>query len=241
MHREPRAGLSAHSINIATIAGLPRPSLTYPTCMYIPPLFAESDLTTLHDAMERYPFATLVSNHNGHLEASHLPFLIDRNAGPNGTLLGHMARANLQWRDAANQEVLTIFSGPHAYISPSWYEAPQVVPTWNYVAVHAYGNLELIDNPTEVESLLHRTIRLFEANQPAPWQMNGPAEFVERLSRQIVAFRVPIGRLEGKWKLSQNRPAEQRERVIVKLAQQADENSLAIAKLMTSADATSPG
>lgn len=209
--------------------------------MYIPPLFAESDLTTLHDAIERYPFATLVSSQNGQLEASHLPFLIDRNAGPNGSLLAHMARANLQWRNAANQEVLTIFSGPHAYISPSWYEAPQVVPTWNYVAVHAYGNLELIDNPTEVESLLHRTIRLFEANQTSPWQMNEPAEFVDRLIRQIVAFRIPIGRLEGKWKLNQNRPAEQRERVIAKLAQQADENSLAIAKLMTSADATSPG
>lgn len=200
--------------------------------MYIPPLFAKSDLSTLHDEIERYPFATLVSGQTGHLEASHLPFLIDRESGPSGTLLGHMARANSQWRDAANQEVLTIFSGPHAYISPSWYEAPQVVPTWNYVAVHAYGKLELIDAPAEVESLLHRTIRLFEANQPSPWQMNEPAEFVDRLIRQIVAFRIPIARLEGKWKLNQNRPTEQRERVITRLTAQGDENSLAIAELM---------
>ncbi len=208
--------------------------------MYIPPLFAKTDLTALHDAIERYPFATLVSSTDGHLEASHLPFLIDRQAGPNGTLLGHMARANLQWRDTAGQEVLTIFSGPHAYISPRWYEAPQVVPTWNYVAVHAYGSLELIDEPAEVEALLHRTVSVFEANQPTPWQMAEPAEFIERLIRQIVAFRIPLTCLEGKWKLNQNRPAEQRQRVIARLTEQGDENSVGIAKLMQSHAASNP-
>src|SRR4029079_18453576 len=120
--------------------------------MYIPPLFAKSDSVALHNAIERYLFATLVCRKHGHRAASNLPFLIDRQAGPNGTLLGHMARANLQWRDASGQEVLTIFSGPHAYISPQWYVAPQVVPTWNYVAVHAYGPLELIEDSTEVEA-----------------------------------------------------------------------------------------
>lgn len=201
--------------------------------MYIPPLFAKTDVATLHDAIERFPFATLVSKKDGQLEASHLPFLIDREAGPNGTLLGHMARANLQWREAAGQEVLTIFSGPHAYISPQWYEAPQVVPTWNYVAVHAYGTLELIEDAAEVEALLHRTIEVFEASQANPWRMEESADFVERLIRQIVAFRIPVSRFEGKWKLNQNRPAEQRERVVAKLGQQGDENSVAIAQLMS--------
>jgi transcriptional regulator len=200
--------------------------------MYIPPLFANSDLTALHDAMERHPFATLVSSTGGDMVGSHLPFLIDRQAGPNGTLLGHMARANLQWRDAAGQEVLTIFSGPHAYISPQWYEAPQVVPTWNHVAVHAYGPLELIEDAAEVETLLHRTVSLFESNQPTPWQMAEPADFIERLIRQIVAFRIPLTRIEGKWKLNQNRPIEQRERVIAKLNEQGDENAVAVAGLM---------
>jgi len=200
--------------------------------MYIPPLFAKSDLPTLHDAIERYPFAALVSSHDGQMTASHLPFLIDRQAGPNGTLLGHMARANLQWRDAANQEVLTIFSGPHAYISPQWYAAPQVVPTWNYVAIHAYGPLELIEDRAAVESLLHQTVTAFETPQPTPWQMHEPADFIDRLIRQIVAFRIPVTRLEGKWKLNQNRPADQRERVITALTNQPNENSLAIAQLM---------
>jgi len=200
--------------------------------MYIPPLFANSDLAALHEGMERYPFATLVSNKDSQMEASHLPFLIDREAGPHGTLLGHMARANLQWRDAAGQEVLTIFSGPHAYISPQWYEAQQVVPTWNYVAVHAYGPLELIEDSAEVESLLHRTISLFEASQPSPWRMEEPTDFVERLIRQIVALRIPLSRIEGKWKLNQNRPAKQRERVIARLTEQGDENAVAVAGLM---------
>src|SRR5215211_144800 len=103
--------------------------------MYIPPHFAESVLPKLHEAIERYSFATLVSGSEGDLFASHLPLLVDRNQGPQGTLVGHMARANPQWRAAAGKEVMAIFHGPHAYISPTWYQAPEVVPTWNYVAV----------------------------------------------------------------------------------------------------------
>src|SRR5262245_15391422 len=114
--------------------------------MYIPSHFDQRDLITLHQTIEQYSFATLVSTAAGDLTASHLPLLLQRAASPHGTLLGHMARANTQWREAAGQEVLAIFSGPHAYISPSWYEASQVVPTWNYIAVHVYGRLELIDD-----------------------------------------------------------------------------------------------
>jgi len=200
--------------------------------MYVPNHFAEDDPAKLYEAIERYSFATLVSLGGDGLEASHLPLLIDRAAGTHGTLLGHMARANLQWKRADGQEVLAIFSGPHAYISPQWYEATQVVPTWNYVAVHAYGRLELIEDEAKVRQLLDCTVETFEAGQPQPWRLDEPAEFVERLVKQIVAFRIPITRLEGKWKLNQNRPAEQREKVIAKLEQQGDENATEIAKLM---------
>jgi len=200
--------------------------------MYIPVHFAQRDLTALHDAIERYSFATLVSSTSGELSASHLPLLLDRSGGAQGTLLGHMARANSQWHDAAGHEVLAIFSGPHVYVSPTWYESTQVVPTWNYVAIHAYGRLELMEDRTEVESLLARMVAIYEANQPQPWRLNEPAEFVERMLKQIVAFRIPITRLEGKWKLNQNRPAEQRERVINVLSKRSDENSQAIAHLM---------
>ena len=201
--------------------------------MYIPAHFAERDLEKLHEAIERYSFATLVSSAAGELIASHLPLLLNRTSGPHGTLVGHMARANPQWRDAAGQQVLALFSGPHAYISPTWYQATQVVPTWNYVAVHAFGRLELMEEAAEVEALLKRMVDIYEADQSEPWTLVEPGEFVARMLKQIVAFRIPIDRLEGKWKLNQNRPAEQRERVIEVLAQRNDENSQAIARLMS--------
>jgi transcriptional regulator len=106
------------------------------------------------------------------------------------------------------------------------------VPTWNYVAVHAYGRLELIDDRATTEALLNKMVAVFESNQPQPWQMNEPADFVERMLRQIVAFRIPVDRLEGKWKLNQNRPAEQRQRVIEVLSQQTDDDSHEIATIM---------
>jgi transcriptional regulator len=201
--------------------------------MYIPAHFAEREIATLHGAIERYSFATLVSNSAGELFASHLPLLLDRTNGPHGTLIGHMARANPQWRDASGNEVLAIFAGPHTYISPTWYQGTQVVPTWNYVAVHAYGRLELMEEAAEVEALLQRMVDIYEADKPEPWTLAEPGEFVARMLKQIVAFRISIDRLEGKWKLNQNRPAEQRERVIEVLAQRSDENSQAIARLMS--------
>jgi transcriptional regulator len=200
--------------------------------MYVPAHFAEHNLATLHDAIERYSFATLVSGEQNQLTANHLPLLLDRTLGPSGTLLGHMARANVQWHEAADREMLAIFSGPHAYVSPTWYQAPQTVPTWNYVAVHAYGRLEIIANQAQTEALLQRTIEIYEASQPKPWRLAESADYVERLLRQIVGFRIPISRLEGKWKLNQNRPPIERERVIAKLSGQRDDNSREIARLI---------
>src|SRR6187455_2668099 len=106
--------------------------------MYTPAAFAENDLTKLHDAIERYSFGMLITQENGAPVGTHIPFLLDRNGGPNGCLIGHMARANEQWKHADGSTVLAVFSGPHTYISPTWYEAANTVPTWNYVAVHAY-------------------------------------------------------------------------------------------------------
>ena len=200
--------------------------------MYVPAHFAENDPAALHDAMERYSFATLISQAVGEPFASHLPLLLERDSGPQGTLIGHVARANPQWREAAGQVVLAVFAGPHAYISPTWYEAEQVVPTWNYVAVHAYGRLELIDDPAAAEAVLRRTIDVYEASQPTPWQLDESPQFVERLVRQIVAFRIPIERTHGKWKLNQNQPEERRAKVIAALESRADENSREIAQLM---------
>jgi transcriptional regulator len=200
--------------------------------VYIPPHFAATDHSVLHEAIERYSFALLVSGADEELVASHLPLLLDRDCGPHGTLVGHMARANGQWRSAAGQPVLAVFSGPHAYVSPTWYDAERVVPTWNYVAVHAYGRLELIEEREATQDLLRRMVDVYEATLPQSWRLaDQPAEFIAGLARQIVAFRVPIERLEGKWKLNQNHPAERRERVIAALTKQGGD-AMEIAELM---------
>jgi transcriptional regulator len=210
--------------------------------MYTPAYFAETGLAELHAAVERYSFALLVSQAGGQPVASHLPLLLDRSAGPQGTLVGHMARANPQWQTAAGQQVLVVFSGPHAYISPAWYEAERVVPTWNYVAVHAVGRLELTADPAEVMALLRRMVAAYEAPLDKPWRLDDqPADFLETLARQIVAFRIPIERLEGKWKLNQNQPPERRLRVAKALAGQGSDNAREIAEMMTDRLAHAPG
>ncbi len=184
--------------------------------------------------MEEYSFATLVCGGGESLVASHLPLLLDRDAGTHGTLLGHMARANGQWRPAAGQAALAVFSGPHAYISPTWYAAERVVPTWNYVAVHAYGPLHLIEDEAATLALLRRTVDRYESGLPRPWRLEDqPADFIAGLASQIVAFQIPIERLEGKWKLNQNHSSERRARVVAALEEQGGENAMAIARLMT--------
>jgi transcriptional regulator len=188
-------------------------------------------LPTLHAAIERYSFALLVSTAGEEPFASHLPLLIDRDDGPYGTLVGHMARANPH-RQQAGQMAMAAFTGPHAYISPRWYEAERVVPTWNYVAVHAYGRLQMIDDLDETIALLQRTVDHYEAPLPEPWQVDAPADFVAGLARQVVAFRIPIERLEGKWKLNQNHSPERRQKVAEALERQGDTDSREIARLM---------
>src|SRR5262245_43189217 len=200
--------------------------------MYVPSHFAESDPTTLHDFIEQHSFGVLVSQVDGLPFASHLPFLLDRAAGPHGRLIGHMARANPQWRQAGGQTVLAVFSGPHAYISPSWYEAEQVVPTWNYVAVHASGPLQLVDEPGAVLDIVRQSVRVYEQSMPCPWSLDETGPFVERRLPQIVGFRIDIEKLEGKWKLNQNHPVERRQKVVRALRRQDDENARAVADLM---------
>ena len=191
--------------------------------MYVPPSFAESDPAALFDLMERYSFALLVSTHGGEPFATHLPLVLDRAAGPHGTLLAHVARANPHWRSLVGQPTLAVFSGPHAYVSPTWYAADHMVPTWNYVAVHAYGTAELVEDRGELLALLARSVAVYEAGQPRPWELDAGSPVVDRLLGQIVGFRLRVERLEGKWKLSQNHPAERRERVIAALREAGGE------------------
>jgi transcriptional regulator len=200
--------------------------------MYIPAAFAERDLVKLHDFIEQHSFGVLVSQVDGLPFATHLPFLLERLAGPHGTLVGHMARANPHWREAANQAALVIFSGPHAYISPTWYEAEQVVPTWNYTSVHACGRVQVFEDKSALLETVRETVRIYEQPMPRPWSFDPSSTFVDRLLGQIVGFRIEIETINGKWKLNQNHPVERRKKVIQALRQRNNENANAVAAMI---------
>jgi transcriptional regulator len=201
--------------------------------MYIPKAFQQEDRATLHALMHHYSFATLVTQHDGLPFASHLPLTLRPDDGPQGTLVGHMARANPQWRDfAPGQEVLVIFQGPHAYISPSWYALHPSVPTWNYAAVHAYGVPQIIADSTELYMMLQSLVQTYEAPRSQPWHFDLPEDYLQQMMQGIVGFTIRISRLEGKCKLSQNRPLGDQQRVAVALEHQGDALSAGVADLM---------
>ena len=200
--------------------------------MFVPPHFVETDPVKLHDAIERYSFGMLVSQSGGGPFVSHLPFLLNRSDGPHGTLSGHMARANPHWRELVGEPVLAVFSGPHAYVSPTWYETENTVPTWNYVAVHAYGRATLIDDSDGLLDLLQQSVCVYESGMPRPWSLDTASPVVRNMLSQIVGFRIHIERIEGKWKLNQNHPFERRRKVMVALTEQGGADALAIAEMM---------
>ncbi len=203
--------------------------------MYIPKSFRQDDIDTLHKLMRTYSFATLVTQHESVPFATHLPFLLDAERGPNGTLLAHMARANPQWHDFENsQEVLVIFQGPHSYVSPSWYEVELSVPTWNYAVVHAYGIPRLIEEHKKLFNLLKTLIETHESRFENPWPFQLPDDYVQKMMSGIVGFEIEIARLEGKFKLSQNRTEAERVNVITALQESLD--TLAVAELMRRVD-----
>jgi transcriptional regulator len=187
--------------------------------MYSPEQFAEHRLPALHQAIAACGLANLVTTGADGIIASPVPLILDPNAGTHGTLFGHLARANPQWRTSdTGIEALAIFMGPDAYISPSYYqtkrETGKVVPTWNYVTIHAYGTIEFSDDTDELlEAVTRLTVR-HESKRATPWAVSdAPPAFTQAQLKGIVAFRLPITRLQGKWKMSQNRSAADREGV----------------------------
>ncbi|HTI81985.1 MAG TPA: FMN-binding negative transcriptional regulator [Acetobacteraceae bacterium] len=189
--------------------------------MYVPPLFKEDRIDVLHDAIRSTGLATLITNTAGGLIASHVPMLLDTAPAPYGTLIGHLARPNPQARGAIG-EALAIFQGSEAYITPSWYatkrENGKVVPTWNYVAIHAYGSVEFFNDRERLRDVVTRLTERQESLRSEPWAVtDAPDDFVDMMLKGIVGFAMPITRLEGKWKMSQNRPAEDRSGVVAGL------------------------
>ncbi len=209
--------------------------------MYVPPAFREERLPVLHEAMRAAGLVTLVTVTAQGPFASHLPMMLDADEGPYGTLHGHVARANAQWRDSLpSVPALAIFAGPDAYVSPSWYPSKQehgrVVPTWNYVTVHATGPAEFYDDADRLHRLVTKLTERHETGRPAPWATSdAPPDFMASQLKGIVGVALRIERLEGKWKLSQNRALPDRQGVVAGLANEPDgqatrEAMLALAK-----------
>ncbi|WP_282936239.1 FMN-binding negative transcriptional regulator [Paenibacillus sp. RC67] len=197
--------------------------------MYIPSHFKITDLVVSHKIMRENSFATLFSQLEGVPYATHLPLILDTNYQ---YLYGHFARPNPQWKDIRNQLVLAIFHGPHCYISPSWYETNKAVPTWNYVTVHVYGEIEFIEDEQEIMASLNDMVLKYEASDSSYRLQDVDPEFLNGMNKGVQAFKIKINSIEGKAKLSQNHSAQRQGLVIEQLEKINKSDEQKIASLM---------
>ncbi len=199
--------------------------------MYIPRHTLLEDKEKIFEFIEKNSFATLVTVNKGKINATHIPVLLDKNGSENGILYCHISKANEQWKDF-DREALVIFQGAHHYISSSWYETDQSVPTWNYISVHVYGEIEIIKDTREKIKSVKDLVKYFEEEESSYKTENLTKKYFEGLLKGIVAFKIIITGLEGKQKLSQNHSEERQARVIKELEKSTDKNAKIIAELM---------
>lgn len=208
--------------------------------MYTPRHFEEPDIDVLQALMRSHPLGAWVALVEDGLVVNHIPFLVDATRGEYGTLVGHVARANPIWKSFARGIAsVVIFQGPQAYISPSWYPSKQahgkVVPTWNYAVVHAHGVPSTVEDRTWLRQHVAQLSAVHEADRPVPWSVSdAPPEYVGAMLEAIVGIEIPIARLQGKWKTSQNRPLPDRLGVIAGLQERGDAGSRQMADLVQS-------
>lgn len=200
--------------------------------MYIPKAFEVNDLAKIFEFIKSHSFGILLSQEENGPFATHLPFLLDEKKGEQGVLVSHMAMANPHWKDLHNKEVLVVFPGPHTYISSTWYNDENTVPTWNYVAVHVYGTVRMIERKEELVDLLDKTVDFYEAEMPNPLKTQFDNKYVDGLMNGIVGFEVIINKIEGKWKLNQNHSVERQQNVVNGLKKSNQYDSVEIARLM---------
>lgn len=206
--------------------------------MYQPAQFAEHRPEEWHRLIREHPLGMLVTATAAGLEAEHLPFVLEAERGPTGTLLAHVARANPVWRAVGEGDaVMVVFRGAQGYISPSWYpskhEHHRHVPTWNYEVVHVHGRIRVLDDTKAVRGAVAKLTRQSEAGEPVPWKMgDAPADYLASELAQIVAIEIAIERIEGKRKLSQNRDERDFRNVVETLEQRGE---LALAEAMRGA------
>jgi transcriptional regulator len=200
--------------------------------MYVPKLFAVEDLVQLQDFMDEFNFATIVTQRDGEMTASHLPFVLDRSVEPYGVLRAHVAIGNPQLEDfRSGSQALVIFQGPHSYISPSWYVKAENVPTWNYMVVHAYGVPKVMDRASMI-ALLKDLVGKHEKGFERPWNFDPNDAFMQKQMPGIAGFEIKIEKLQGKFKLNQNRTAADRAGVIEALSASDDPLQRAVARRM---------
>ena len=200
--------------------------------MYVPEHFKETDPDRIAELITANPFGQLVTVEAGMPCVSHLPFLFERMDGTAGRLRGHMARANPQWQQLAEGgSVLVVFQGPHAYISPAWYESPGV-PTWNYAAVHLRGTARIIEDDHELAALVAQQIAVHEAARAEPWTLDMPEERLIQLRTMIVGFEIHITDVQAMFKFNQNRSEADRQGVIAELGSSTDSLAQAVARIM---------
>lgn len=206
--------------------------------MYQPPHFREDRTEVMQDLMCAHPFATLIVVGADGLVANHFPLFLRPDEGRYGTLQGHMAKANPAWQgiDPA-VDALAVFQGPQHYVTPSWYpskaEHGKVVPTWNYAVVHAYGPMTVFDDPAWLAAHLNALTSTQESERETPWSISdAPADYLEKQMKGIVGFEIPIRRLEGKWKMSQNRNPADRQGVIEGLTAEGGDAAGQIARII---------
>lgn len=197
--------------------------------MYIPSAFLEDDLSTLHELMDSSGLANIITSTSEGITATPMPLWLAPAEGAFGTLYGHLARANPQWTQKPTADALALFTGPDAYISPSWYPSKQahhkVVPTWNYIAVHAYGPIEFFEDEARLLHIVRNLTTRQERLQPQPWKVeDAPSDYIRSMLKAIIGVRLPITRLEGKWKMSQNRSAQDRQGVAAGLSRSPHES-----------------
>jgi transcriptional regulator len=201
--------------------------------MYIPHLNRVEDAAKITAFIHAYGFATLVTQSEGVLVASHLPVLLDERDGNHGSLRSHMASANDQWRQFhPAREVLCIFQGPHSYISPSWYQSKIAVPTWNYAAVHVYGLPQIIEEPAALRKIVIDTTAKYESKLTSDGASAPQNDLVDALLRTIIGFSIRITRIEAKFKLGQNRPKEDQESMLRALGTSESADSRALAEFI---------
>ncbi len=214
--------------------------------MYLPSQFEETRLDVLHQLMRSHPLGTFVVLGNGELIANHMPFLIDSRQGPCGTLRAHVARSNPVWKQLGTPvEAIVVFQGPDSYITPSWYPSKhadgRAVPTWNYAVVHAYGQPRAIDDAAWLLEHVTQLTAEHEAGQALPWKVSdAPQDYRDQMISRIVGIEIPLSKIQGKWKVSQNRPLADRLGVAAGLQSRATEESRAMAELVMQRARSSP-